>query len=331
MKPISNLLAWKLSAAQASSLQTGAQLHDVAMTLEELEVSRFSSLDLLTNQLPGGAYTTLRTFHGNQALCLEDHFQRLEHTAFLVGKPLHLAREVVRQALRRALNQATNHFAQLQIRARSSNDTREDISTGQTPVSKQTNRSTPADFRLRLILDLQVNLGDVFIAIQPLVIPAPEAYRLGAPAITCQLQRLLPKAKLTRFIQRSGEVRQSLPPGVNEAIMVDDAGCLLEGLSSNFFALIDGEVWTAEAGVLSGITRSLVLESVRRLNIPLHLQPIGCGDLPRMQEAFITSSSRAVLPLRQIDAYQLPQSPGPITRRLMDDYAAALEVQLEII
>ena len=270
--------------------------------------------------LPGGAYTTLRTFHGRQVLQLEAHFSRLEQTAEMVGKPLTLDRLTVRRAMQMALLLAQrwslqNQSSQLRL-----------LKT----LIQWTGHPKP-DFRLRLTLDLTDQPGDLYLSLQTLTTPPASAYQQGVPVITCQMQRWLPKAKLTRFIERSGAVRQSLPPGVNEALMFDDSGHLLEGLSSNFFAIIEGEIWTAEAGVLSGITRSLVLEGACQLGLALHLQPACLSDIPRLQEAFITSSSRAVLPISRIDDHPLPSAPGPITGRLMEVYEGLVEEMLEEI
>jgi branched-chain amino acid aminotransferase len=282
---------------------------DPQPVLEQVDPGDADSLDALTQLLPGGAYTTLRTFHSKQVLHLEDHFQRLESTAAMVEKPLYLHRSRARQAIQAALRQAQQRHYTPDCGA---------------PSGEQ-------DFRIRITLDLQDQPGDFYLALQPLTTPAHEAYQQGVPVVTFRMQRWLPKAKLTRFIQRSGELRRAMPPGVNETLMLDEQGHFLEGLSSNFFAVLEGEIWTAEEGVLSGITRSLVLEGIRRLGLPLRLQPANLADLPRIQEAFITSSSRAVLPVCRIDDHPLPSAPGPLTRRLMDEYARAVDASLEEI
>ncbi len=206
-------------------------------TLERLDIGVVESLDASTALIPGGAYTTLRTYHGVQTLLLEDHFLRLEETSRLAGAPVQIDRDGLRQALRRV------------------------IQASQQLIHSEKQEAEAPDLRLRLTLDLEKSPGDLYLAAQVLQTPPPEAYRQGVRAITCKLQRINPKAKLTRFIQRSGAIRQSIPVGVNEAIMYDEQENLLEGLSSNFYAVIDGMLFTAEEGVLSGLTRSLVIES----------------------------------------------------------------------
>ncbi len=293
------ILVWKLSA-EFSTISKQNHTNPVFSStwLKPIDVQQADRLDALTQIIPGGAYTTLRTFNGSRVLHLDDHLSRLEKTSSLVENPLCLERNLVRNAIWEAV--------------------------------KKAQRITGAeDFRIRFTLDLQDHPGDLYLALQPLVIPTDTDYQQGVPVITHHMQRLLPKAKLTRFIQRSGDVRRAMPSGVNETIMVNENGFILEGLSSNFFAVIDGELWTAEEGVLSGITRSLVLEGILTLGLTCHLKPARQEDIPRFQEAFITSSSRAVLPVNRIDGQALPSAPGPITQKLMRFYANAVEASLE--
>lgn len=264
--------------------------------LERLDLAGAASLDEASARLPGGAYTTLRTYRRSQALGLAAHLQRLEDTARLAGH----AWQLDAPALRAALRQAVQALA------------------------------LAGDLRLRLTVDLEAQPGQVYLSAQALQALPPALYRQGARVVTCDLQRWLPQAKLTRFIARAGQVRAGLPAEVNEAIMVDPHGCLLEGLSSNFFAVKAGGLWTAGEGVLGGVTRSIVLDCARRLGLPLTLQPVHLADVPGLEEAFITSASRAVLPVVQIDqAVIAAGKPGALTRRLMAAYQEYLDAHLE--
>ena len=254
------------------------------------------SLDSATKLAPGGAYTTFRTFDRQRALHLEAHLDRLELTAALAGQPVQLDHKL----LRRAIAQANEEVKQV------------------------------GELRLRLILDLEHEVGEVYLCAEPFKVPPAEAYFHGVKVITCHLERALPKAKLTRFIAKAGPIRQSLPPGVNEAVMVNAEGQMLEGLSSNFFAVLDGEIWTAGEGVLDGITRALVLEAGRDLRIPMRMEPPEIKDLARFQEAFITSSGRGLLPVCQVDELAIGNGkPGPITLRVMASCNEHIQADLE--
>lgn len=255
-----------------------------------------ANLDQATLLLPAGAYTTLRTYQRWRVLHLEDHFRRLEESALLAGQPVQLDRPHLRQALRRAV------------------------------------QAYPAaeEVRLRLVLDLHQEPGTLYICVQALTLPPAQVYQNGVAAVTCTLQRNLPKAKLTDFIPQATQARQSLPPGANEALLVDEQGYILEGSSSNFFAVKEGTLYTAEQGVLDGITRRMVLRQIERLRLPLVKAPISRADLPRLSEAFITSASRGVLPVVRIDDQIIGDGRvGPLTKTLMQAYSAALEAELE--
>lgn len=250
------------------------------------------SLDEVSASLPGGAYTTLRTYAGNCALKLGDHLARLSQTARLTGTPLPLVETVMREALRQAV---TRYWEGISARG---------------------------DLRIRISVDLEEQPGRAYIAAQPLVTPPAELYERGAAAVTVRMGRLLPEAKLTRFIERSREARKLLSPEVNEALMVNPQEELTEGLTSNFFAVLDGQLRTAAEGVLKGVTRGLALECAESMGFPVRFEPVHMHELPRMEEAFLTSSSRGILPLRRIDEVEIGREcPGKLTRALAQAFS----------
>jgi branched-chain amino acid aminotransferase len=142
----------------------------------------------------------------------------------------------------------------------------------------------------------------------------------------------LPKAKLTRFIARANEVRHTMPRNVNEAILVNPQNELLEGLSSNFFAVKAGQLYTADEGVLAGVTRAFAIQAAESLKIPVNYSPIKMSEIVIIDEAFITSSSRGILPLRKIDQRVIGIStPGPRTRSLMAAFEALISERIQEI
>ena len=270
-----------------------------AVGLQPLKFSvKIKSLDHGSSYLPEGAFTSLRTYDGNKTLSLEMHTRRLEHSAGLLGHPLSLDRALLREALRQVV--------------------------GQLPEGQ--------DARLRVTLDLEDQPGTIYIAVEALQAPAPQAYQRGVKVITCEMKRRFPTAKLTGFIARADLVRSRLPDDVNEAIMLSPQGDLLEGLSSNFFAVKGDKIWTAAEGVLAGVTRSIALETIRNLKLSVNLHAVARSDIPGLREAFITSSSRGVLPVIQVDQTIIgTEAPGKITRRVMDGYQQQVDRLLEVI
>lgn len=262
----------------------------------------YPSLDQITRRLPKGAYTTLRTYHCNQALRLRDHLSRLKETIDLSQH------EISPAELKNSWEQARS-FLRVKFSAEPS-----------------------MERRVRVIVDLSEEIGAVYVLIEPLTVPLPKMYQNGVKTITRKLHRQNPKAKLTNFVERSSAIRQELLPEINEVIMISDDGELLEGLSSNFFGVMDGTVFTAEQGVLDGITRKIVIEISRNLSIPLQMKAVRADRMESLDEAFITSASRSVLPVTAMDGRPVGDGrPGKITRRILDAYTAKVEAELEPI
>ena len=167
------------------------------------------------------------------------------------------------------------------------------------------------------------------MAVQPFE-PLPDAlYRAGVACSTVGVRRENPHAKDTRFIAEAQGAYRQLPAGVDEGLLVAADGALLEGLSSNFFALVDGVLRTEAERVLLGVTRSLVLEVAGAL-VPVEPSAIRRADLPRAAEAFLTSVSREVLPVVRIDGQPVGDGRvGPTTSAVMRGFAALVEREAE--
>jgi len=89
------------------------------------------------------------------------------------------------------------------------------------------------------------------------------------------------------------------PGDVNELVLEKD-GALYEGLSSNFFALMDGALYTAGDNVLMGSVREAVLRQAAALNVPVVLAPPRLLDVGRWEAAFVSSTSRMLLPIDEL-------------------------------
>lgn len=242
--------------------------------------------------MPAGAYTSLRTYGGSRVLRLRQHVARLEVSLALQGRPASLSEEAARHALAAALRACGHAESRIRI--------------------------TFAPPRL-------------FVSVEPFT-PLPDSlYREGAWCVTLPLQRDNPHAKDTRFIVTAGEAYARLPPGVHEGLLATETGEVLEGLSSNFFAVAEGVLRTEAERVLEGVTRSQVLELARGL-VTVAFSPIRTGEVPALEEAFITSASRGVLPVVRIDGAAVGSgSPGPITRDLMRRFADLTDREAESV
>jgi branched-chain amino acid aminotransferase len=236
--------------------------------------------------LPQGAYTTFRTYGGNRVLRLARHAERLRESIALLGRPSNLAAETVRAGVAGSLRET---------------------------------RYAESRFRLTLA----ASDDRLYVSIEPFA-PYPAAlYEQGVACVTVAEHRDNPHAKSTAFIASAGEAYRALPAGAHEGLMIGPGGAILEGLSSNFFAVLDGALRTEQGRALVGVTQALVLELARALlpGMPVVAEAARLDDLPRVSECFITSVSREVLPVARIDGRPVGDGqPGPVTRRLLQAY-----------
>jgi branched-chain amino acid aminotransferase len=249
----------------------------------------------ITISLPQGVYTTLRTYGRDKTLTVERHFDRLEESASVLGYQLFLKRSAIREKMRIAINESS--FSEIRMR-----------------------------------LHIPINIDKLYVILEPLVTPSPEDYLKGVAVATRTMHRENPAAKATSFIQSAQKIRHELISKVNEVIMVGEEGQFLEGLSSNFYSVIDSCVWTAFEGVLPGLTREIVLDRIEYCNLPLQRSGYSAALKNNLDEAFITSASRGVLPVVKIDETTIGTGmPGEITQKIGKLYAERLDELLEVI
>jgi branched-chain amino acid aminotransferase len=240
--------------------------------------------------LPAGAYSTLRTYGRTRVYHLADHLHRLDESARLQGQPGELAPEAVRAALRDALA-ATGH----------------------------------AESRVRLTWAPP----RLFVGVEPFTALPESAYREGVWCVTVPLRRDNPHAKDTRFLGTAADAYAHLPAGAHEGLMVAEDGAILEGLSSNFFAVMGGALHTEEDRVLAGLTRSLALHVAADL-LPRAARALRHDEVGRAEECFITSASRGVLPVVRIDETVVGTgAPGPLSRELRARYERRVDAEAE--
>jgi len=245
------------------------------------------NFDSITAELPTGFYSTFRTYaERTKVLGLSSHLDRL----YIPAK----AQEIV-PAMRRP------------------EDLRE-------ALSRVLNRFPAPEARVRLILDTSVERGTMYILLQPLQLLPAEIYEYGVRLEISKTSREKPALKQTAFIHESAFDRKRLGGEIFE-ILLTNKGRILEGMTSNFFYIRDGMLCTAGRGILIGVTRQTVLAFAKWEEIKTCIKALTVNEIPVIDEAFITSSSRGIVPVVQIDARQVADGKvGRITKRLMSLY-----------
>ncbi len=240
-----------------------------------------------------GIFDFTRTY-GGHPFRLDDHLQRLRRSAELVLLDLPLSLTEIRDVVLETL--ARNGYP-----GRGEARLRLVVTGGDSPDDV-----TPAG-NSRLV-----------VLVRPFAAQPAQRYREGIKIVTNRRERPMPEAKTIEYVSAILAQRRARQAGAVEAIYVNRAGQALEGTTTNLFAVIDGRLVTPADEILYGVTRQALLELAQR-RMPVERRPLPLEELLRADEVFITSSSKEVCPVRQVDE-TLIGPPGPHTRALMQDF-----------
>jgi branched-chain amino acid aminotransferase len=171
----------------------------------------------------------------------------------------------------------------------------------------------------------------VIVECMPLPLKArARLYRDGIDVIVPSIRRvppdaLTPRAKTHNYlnlITADLEVHARDPEAW--AVLLDVNGNLCEGLGSNIFVVRDGRLLTPhERYVLPGVSRATAIELAAQAGIPFAEADIDLYDAYTAEEAFITSTSLCLCPVRSVNGNPVGAGtvPGTLTRRISDAYA----------
>ncbi len=260
--------------------------------LQPVPYTADSLADAVKYEPSDGVYTVTNTYHTYRVLKFDSHLDRLEDSARRESIPLKLDRARLRLALRQVIGEAGF-----------------------------------GDVRFRVTVPRQQ--PDHFIlSVEPFKPHPQEIYEYGVRCITLPgSARHNPASKTTGWLHSRGRI--TLPQDIYEGLLVDDEGRILEGTNSNFYAILDGELRTAGAGALPGIAQQIVF-TVAPSILPMRKDAVHVSDIPLFSEAFITSSSRGVVPVVEIDGVGIGDGkPGACTQAIREAYNAWVQAHLE--
>ena len=258
-----------------------------------------SSLDELTGSVSDGFYSTFSTLSGGtRVLGLRAHLERLYEPAKAAG----LRPSADENSLRKG-------------------------------IAELAKENLPGESRIRVILTRDT--GEVYIGIQPFTPLSESVYEKGVHVIIAEMARHDPRIKGTDFITQSADQRKLVKGDIFEILMTR-TGRILEGMTSNFYAVSESQgepcstLITAQKGILLGVTRRAVLRLARGEGMSIEYRSPRVEE--KFDEAFLTSSSRGVVPIVNIDGKPVGQGrPGVWTKRLSLAYQAYVRERSEAI
>jgi len=252
-------------------------------------------------------FESLRTHHG-RLVFLEQHLTRLERSADRVLIPMPVALAQFREEVLAAVHGhgAPESYVRIML-------TRGDATS------------------LGLDPDLAENPKRI-VLVTDLKLPPAAIHDSGIAAVIERVERPsdeagVASAKIGNYLVPVLALRAARAAGASEALLEDARGNVLEGATSNLFAVIDGKLVTApeSAAILPGITRARVLEIARAAGYAIELRTTRREEILRADEVFITSSIREVVPVVKIDGQRIGAGePGFVARELLRLFRASL-------
>ena len=170
----------------------------------------------------------------------------------------------------------------------------------------------------------------VVIMTKPLAPPSPQTYQNGVSLIVAKTRRNLstaldPQIKATNFLNNIQAKREAIAAGAFDSILLNWKSHLTECTVSNLFFVQAGRLCTPalSCGLLDGITRDIVLNLARELQISVEEGSFRVEAIHKADECFVTNTSMEVMPVTRVDGHPIGNGiPGPLTQQLHRHFAA---------
>jgi len=259
-----------------------------------------------------GVYETLRTYNG-QPFLFDRHMARLRKSAGMIALPVPLTdteldarfRETMRAA---GLGDAPEREAYIRLL----------VTRGIGELTYDP-AATP--------------MPSIVVIVKPNAHPAKEVFERGVRVSLVGVVRnhpstVNPLIKSNSLLNNALGMQEAIRKGGFEGVMRNFKGELAECTQSNLFIVKNGAALTPplDAGLLPGITRGFLFEVGVELDIPVREAVLRDADLLGADEAFLTSTTREVVPIVQVDEHKIGTgAPGPVTQALLDGYRRKAE------
>jgi branched-chain amino acid aminotransferase len=257
-----------------------------------------------------GVYEVVRTYH-REPFLMDRHFRRLRTSARMIALDLPMDDGALEQAVR---------------------------DTVAAWVAGPGRGNAGPELYIRMLLtrgvgDMTYNPAaapapSLVIIVKPLTPPPAAIYEAGVKVSLVSVVRnhpgsVNPLIKSNCLLNNALAMQEALRHGAFEAILRNYRGELAECSQSNVFVIKDGTILTPRlnAGLLAGITREFILEVADEAGVPARHAVLRDDDLFGADEAFLTSTTREVVPIVDVDGRPIADGrPGPLTKRLLEVY-----------
>jgi branched-chain amino acid aminotransferase len=247
-----------------------------------------------------GLFSTLRVYDG-QPFAFERHWKRLVRDAARIQLPLEYPPESVRTQMLEliAANQVRSGCVRIYFIHNRAGIWRSD-------------EPFPVADLVMYTTDLPTRVGATKLSL------FPQGRHAAHP---------LTGAKITSWLNNAWVVEQAHQRGFDDALLLNEHGNVSECTAANIFCVLERSVVTPPltAGCLPGVSREILLEIASAAGIPITERDFTFEEMKSADEVFITSTTRQVQAISQVEDVAFSMAPGPVTERLgklFSDYVA---------
>ncbi|MCA6449149.1 MAG: aminotransferase class IV [Chitinophagaceae bacterium] len=226
---------------------------------------------------------------GNTPLYWEDHLDRFFFSAQAMHLPVKYQRDALQQIILQLIKENALPFSGIRIM----------LSGGSSPDG------------------YQITEPNLVIVQTPLTPPPDQVMLPGYKVVSYPHQRQMPHVKTTDYLMAIW-----LQPWVKQQnaddVLYHQNGIITEFPRSNFFLVTDDQtIVTPEKNILAGITRKQILQVAEANGLRVIQKDISLEEIGAAREAFISSSTKRVIPIRQLDDIQFaPYTTESVTAKL---------------
>jgi branched-chain amino acid aminotransferase len=241
---------------------------------------------------------------------LDDHIDRMFHSAKILGVKVPYTADEVRRAIIETLR---------------ANSFREDVYIR--PLLFVSTPTVTLDVRM-----LEVSLAVIAFPFGKYL--PPEGIRAAVVSWRRVSNTMLPvMAKIGGiYVNSVLALVEARNKGFDEAILMDANGYIAEGSGENVFVVRKGKIYTPPtyASVLEGITRDTVIKLATDEGMYVEERPIAREEVYIADEVFLVGTAAEITPVVEIDGRTIGDGkPGPVTKKLAELYAKVVRGQVE--
>lgn len=246
-----------------------------------------------------GVFEGIRIAHG-RVFRLDDHLGRLANSAKMIGLELPLSINEIKAAVVETARAFGQEAAYVRVV----------VSRGEGPLS---------------VDPLLCDAPKLVCLVGTVSLYSEELQRRGLTLVTASNRRpaadvLDPRVKSLNYLNNAMAKRQARLAGADDALLLNQAGRVVEASVANVFCVRQGALFTPclSEGPLGGITRDSVLRLARKLGIETFVRALTRYDFITADEAFLTGSGAGLIGVSQLDGCRIgdPEK-RPVTGKLI--------------